>query len=532
MRNNVENKFYSINEDPISFVIIQRRGTNLCYCIKCDTLFEIENVWFDHIYRCPNCNEASVIAKDNKHHNLYLEVISQKDSAVRIINETLSYSLVDTSNVPIIGNVPNKVRVWVDSDKKILEFSAKSFVENSHVWELIDTNTAVDPVKFLHTLFRSINVPAEVIGFNYHTIYEMICDFFFGEFLPVKELIAQIAYNKFPIFGLSSDFLDAMKYKSNRELFKDKNIKTMEELCTLLELPYKSNVVKILTKKGPGDIDFKAIKIFCSYIENLDFKTDLLNSLIEDPISCSDWSSCPSNDYLTPQIIHDLHFLISDFKEQLSEKQLLKFIKSLGHSEYINDTLRMYRTVANSDTYENINILYDNRKGLTAEKLHEILSEYSTILRMKEADSPFAIDSDFKSLYEDKMGDISFVLPKKPSDLASWSTKMGNCISSYSDKFRYGTNILLGIFYKNELLYNMEIKDGQVIQLRGRKNSREIKHDHLKIISKYLKKRCINHDFVDLDVKSSYQKYWEKISKKHKSSEEVPRLTPRYERNW
>ena len=63
----MKNRFYTINEDPSTFVVLQRRGFVLCYCINCNTLFEIENVWYDHIYKCAKCNSASVIEKDNKH---------------------------------------------------------------------------------------------------------------------------------------------------------------------------------------------------------------------------------------------------------------------------------------------------------------------------------------------------------------------------------------------------------------------------------------------------------------------------------
>ena len=61
-------KYYPINEDNATFVAIQRRGMTLCYCINCNTLFEIESIFYDHIYKCDKCKNASIIEKDNKHH--------------------------------------------------------------------------------------------------------------------------------------------------------------------------------------------------------------------------------------------------------------------------------------------------------------------------------------------------------------------------------------------------------------------------------------------------------------------------------
>ena len=481
-------KYYTINDDTSTFIVLQRRGFCLCYCLQCNTLFEIENIFYDHIYKCSNCNNASIIEKDNKHHKLYLELIQHEDinKAVKVISKIYSYRLRNADE--LTGPNPDKIGVYVDVEEKFINFSAPSLVNNSEIWKIVGTYTQeIDPVRFLHLLFRTVGIPTTSIGFNYYKIYEIISDFFYGEVLPVRELVSQLVYDEFPIFNLSKDFFDAMEFPANRALFRSADIKNMEDLCNYLNLPYKPNVVRTLTSIPVKDIDFISVRTFCKIIDNLDLKVELLSFILKQkaPLSYNE-----SINWTNPACVSHLEFLFKDCKKELTERQILNFIKSMHNFGENFDVFIMYQNIKNSETFKDIKILYENRKGLTFEKLHDKLSQYSAILRLKEKNQPFVIDHLLD--YEARMDTLSFKLPKKPSHLIEWSEILHNCISSYSDRFRSGESVLIGIYRKKKLLYNMEIQNNEVKQLKGKNNSNDIKPNHLKAIKKYLAKRKID----------------------------------------
>ena len=490
-KNKPQKKYYKITEDNKPFLHTRCLSHDLCLCVKCKTLFKIENVWYDRIYRCKNCNHASVISQFNQHKRIYLEIIN-KDNQIqnlKIINETLHYDIFN------VDEVDDEMTFQISCRKSTEEqsFSADSLLKNNELWEIfqICALSELDSSKFMYFILKQIGVSAFDMSFNYYKAYEMICKCYYGEVLPVKEFVAQRIFDRFPIFNLSKDFFEAIYYDSNRKILKDKKISSMEEFCNFLNLPYKPNILRILTQYKPKDIDIKTIQTFCSLIDNFDLKCDLLEYLIENPMYGSDWSYYKSHHYLLDQYVDQLKFFIKHFKEELTEKQLLNFIKSMVDYEFNSDTIRMFKEIMLSETFKGEKILYENRKNLTVSKLHNLLVDYISILKMKNEDIPFMLDSECSLKYEAKVDELNFKMPKKPSDLVKWSQLMHNCISSYVDRFRDGSCILLGVYDKDTLLYNVEIVNDKAVQIKGKNNTKITDSKHKNIIDKYLHMRQI-----------------------------------------
>lgn len=132
----MKTKFYTINENASTFILLRRKGLNLCYCILCNTLFNIEIVFYDHIYKCKKCDNVSVLEKDNTHHKLYLELIrdSETDRCIKIIDEIFTYRLNDPDDLLSDSNASDKnlkkVGILTNSEKKVFDFSPKSLSQN------------------------------------------------------------------------------------------------------------------------------------------------------------------------------------------------------------------------------------------------------------------------------------------------------------------------------------------------------------------------------------------------------------------
>lgn len=73
-----------------------------------------------------------------------------------------------------------------------------------------------------------------------------------------------------------------------------------------------------------------------------------------------------------------------------------------------------------------------------------------------------------------EIGDFKFVIPEQLEEIVAEGEHLHHCVGSYTDKVLKGETLIVFIRSKenfNESLYTMEVKNGRVLQIRGRYNS-------------------------------------------------------------
>ena len=74
---------------------------------------------------------------------------------------------------------------------------------------------------------------------------------------------------------------------------------------------------------------------------------------------------------------------------------------------------------------------------------------------------------------EQTIGNYTFVLPKKLQELKAEGKALSHCVGSYADRVARGDTVILFVRQKEKVdnpLYTLEIKNGKIVQLRGKRN--------------------------------------------------------------
>ena len=74
---------------------------------------------------------------------------------------------------------------------------------------------------------------------------------------------------------------------------------------------------------------------------------------------------------------------------------------------------------------------------------------------------------------EQTIGNYTFVLPKELQELKAEGKALSHCVGSYADRVARGETVILFVRQKEKVdnpLYTLEIKNGKIVQLRGKRN--------------------------------------------------------------
>ena len=74
---------------------------------------------------------------------------------------------------------------------------------------------------------------------------------------------------------------------------------------------------------------------------------------------------------------------------------------------------------------------------------------------------------------EQTIGNYTFVLPKELQELKAEGKALSHCVGSYADRVARGETVILFVRQKEKIdnpLYTLEIKNGKIVQLRGKRN--------------------------------------------------------------
>lgn len=74
---------------------------------------------------------------------------------------------------------------------------------------------------------------------------------------------------------------------------------------------------------------------------------------------------------------------------------------------------------------------------------------------------------------EQTIGNYTFVLPKELQELKAEGKALSHCVGSYADRVARGETVIVFVRQKEKIdnpLYTLEIKNGKIVQLRGKRN--------------------------------------------------------------
>jgi hypothetical protein len=130
---------------------------------------------------------------------------------------------------------------------------------------------------------------------------------------------------------------------------------------------------------------------------------------------------------------------------------------------YLMDTVRQYTE------FEAKMILPEKPKSV--KELHgAITTQYR---KLSTEDVVFEFDDTLKAVDGKFVADLEIVVPKSKFELIDWGTRLNNCIASYAKMFANRETILLGIKRNGSIMFNVEIRNKEIVQFMGNYNTPE-----------------------------------------------------------
>jgi hypothetical protein len=173
---------------------------------------------------------------------------------------------------------------------------------------------------------------------------------------------------------------------------------------------------------------------------------------------------------LFPQRIRAVGF----FKANFTDTQIMELLESPLNFITIKDMFTMY--FQNDQHFNNLLKGVSFKDKNTILKIHNIFAKENAYLKSKdfalkqEILNPKIIEvcsSEFKSGW-------SFANPENYHTLIAWGQDLGHCIGSrsYAESALLGSSVLLGVYFKGELKFTLEVLNGRFNQIQGKSGTK------------------------------------------------------------
>jgi hypothetical protein len=172
-----------------------------------------------------------------------------------------------------------------------------------------------------------------------------------------------------------------------------------------------------------------------------------------------------------------------------SQKKIINLLRSAENETVLIDIAEYYSAVKVGLNFniQNIEI------ASSCKEIYDYLRrEY---MRLKDPAISLSMETNFEkifSLHDIEVSNMRFLIPNTSHDLKEWSNIMGNCIATYADKVKNGQTAVFALMdcATNEMMYNVEVSRGRIIQF-VKKNNEPAKGDQHKSIINFLKEKEI-----------------------------------------
>jgi hypothetical protein len=179
---------------------------------------------------------------------------------------------------------------------------------------------------------------------------------------------------------------------------------------------------------------------------------------------------------------------------RIKREDYRKFVKKVNRNviiKYLKD-FRMNYDFYLVDSISQLKLNPDIEIPRNLTNIQEVHDHISLLYRRsKTEDFDLKPSEEVLALDGVSVEDLEIVVPKTNHELLDWGSRMNNCIGSYGNQFKFGSCILFGIKKNGELTYNIEIRNKNIAQFRGKRNSEPDNEDRLKITKFLLEENII-----------------------------------------
>ena len=253
--------------------------------------------------------------------------------------------------------------------------------------------------------------------------------------------------------------------------------------------------IKFLIKKCFGADSKKLVKMVCARIDkdsNLNILTDGL--CLKGLIPLDLWypwlekSSFLEKSHNT----NGFKWFRSFFKAHDPAKRSAYFKEIIkdGYNWLHSDTIRMYEQLKDKLT------LPANMGNWS--ETHDYLSK--ELYKINNPNSEIKYDEKWDKIDEEMIGELKVILPRDTYTIVGWGKENSHCLAGYSNSAAKGDCKILGLYRNNQLLYNAEIRHGEVRQLRGKFNKAADK-EHEQQIREFLKEKKLINDYKEVPAR-------------------------------
>jgi len=172
-----------------------------------------------------------------------------------------------------------------------------------------------------------------------------------------------------------------------------------------------------------------------------------------------------------------------------SQKKIINFLRSVENESMLIDTAEYYSVIKTGLNFNIQNIEISN----SCKDIYEyVRREY---MRLQDPAVSLSMDVNFEkifALHDTEINNMRFLIPNDSHDLKEWSSIMNNCIATYANKVKAGKTAVFAIMdcATNQMLYNVEVERGRVIQFVEKNNS-PVPQSIYKTVTNFLKEKEI-----------------------------------------
>lgn len=146
------------------------------------------------------------------------------------------------------------------------------------------------------------------------------------------------------------------------------------------------------------------------------------------------------------------------------------------HNWVIKNSVRAYEYRDYQNMLENLGIAFEGDFRIMPKNFKQAHDDAVKAYNdMKDEQKRIEFANQLEKLLglEQTIGNYTFVLPKELQDLKAEGKALSHCVGGYADRVARGETVILFVRQKEKVdnpLYTLEIKNGKIVQLRGKRN--------------------------------------------------------------
>ena len=173
-----------------------------------------------------------------------------------------------------------------------------------------------------------------------------------------------------------------------------------------------------------------------------------------------------------------------------SQKKIINLLRSAENDHVLIDIAEYYSQIKIGLNFniQNIEIATSCR-----EIYDYVRREY---MRLQDPAISLSVETNFEKLFalhDLEVGNLRFLIPTSSHDLKEWSSIMSNCIATYAQKVKKGETAVFAVMdcATNQMLYNVEVSRGRIIQFVEKQNHPVKNKQHYNSVVQILREKEI-----------------------------------------